>query len=69
MEQMPVKKCYTFRQIIFCTAENQKKNVHKPLRLLGSLPITSVHQMLHQCNIFKENSHETNNQIKKNLQS
>ena len=31
-----------------------KKRVHEPLQLLGSLPIAVAHQMLHQCNIFKQ---------------
>ena len=46
-------ECYTFRQIIFFTSEHKKKKAHEPLQLLGSLPISFVHQMLHQCNIFK----------------
>ena len=35
------------------------KKVYRPLYLLGFLPLTPTHKMLHQCNIFKENSHGT----------
>ena len=35
------------------------KNTNEPLQPLGFLPIITIHQMLHQCNIFKGNSHET----------
>ena len=36
-----------------------QKNASEPLQLLGSMPITSVHPMLHWCNIFNENFPET----------
>ena len=36
----------------FFTSEHGKKRAYEPLRLLGSLQISFVHQMLHQCNIF-----------------
>ena len=41
---------------------NSQKNASEPLQSLGSLPITFIHQMLHQCNIFKENFHATPSQ-------
>ena len=36
-----------------------QKNTSEPLQALGSMPITSVHPMLHWCNIFNENFPET----------
>ena len=43
----------------FFHLKTQKKNLYEPLRSLLSLPLTSIHQMLHRCNIFKRDSHET----------
>ena len=51
------KKMLHFSPNYFFTTEIKK--VYGPLYLLGYLPITPAHKMLHQCNIFKENSHET----------
>ena len=53
------QKCYTLHQIIFFHNGDSQKNASEPLQLLGYIPITVVHQMLHWCNIFKENSHST----------
>ena len=50
----PLKKCYTFRQIVFLEKKNRKTNAYKPRLSLCSLPIASVPQMLHWCNIFGE---------------
>ena len=55
----PLAKCYTFRQIIFSHNGTLQKNASEPLQLLDSTPITSVHPMLHRCNIFNENFPET----------
>ena len=44
---------------LFFSQQTVTKNAHEPLQLLGSLPITTAHQMLHKCNIFKEDFHET----------
>ena len=45
-----------FSQNYFFRNGDLQKNTSEPLQTLGSLPINFVHQMLHQCNIFKENS-------------
>ena len=48
-----------FPPIYFFSQQWVKKNASESLRLLGSIPIIALHQMLHWCNIFKENSHAT----------
>ncbi len=35
----------------FFAARSRKTKAYKPLQSLGSLPVPSVHQMLHQCNV------------------
>ncbi|RKU19311.1 hypothetical protein C6500_11465 [Candidatus Poribacteria bacterium] len=46
------------RNLFFSKMEVNIKNASEPLQTLGSPPINFVHQMLHRCNIFKENSLE-----------
>ena len=54
-----LNKMLHFPPIYFFSQRWVKKNASESLRLLGSIPIIAVHQMLHWCNIFKENSHAT----------
>ena len=42
----------------FSQQKKSERRLYKPLQTLGSTQVTAVHQMLHQCNIFKENSHK-----------
>ena len=44
----------------FFPSQNQKKKAHESLQSLGPLPISFAHQMLHQCNIFKQVSTQKN---------
>ena len=46
-------------KLFFLTIRTLQKNASEPLQALGSMPITSVHPMLHWCNIFNENFPET----------
>ena len=46
-------------KLFFPTTGSSQKNASEPLQLLGSMPITSAHPMLHWCNIFNENFPET----------
>ena len=46
-------------KLFFLTMKPYKKMPLNPYKLLDSMPITVTHQMLHQCNIFKENFPET----------
>ena len=56
--QQPLQlKMLHFPPNCFFSQWNLTKNASEPLQLLGFLPTTFVHQMLHQCNIFKENFH------------
>ena len=48
-----------FTENYFFPSGTSEKNIYKPLQSLGFLPMHTVHQMLHQCNIFKRNSHKT----------
>ena len=54
-----LNKMLHFPPIYFFFAAVGQKNASEPLQLLGYIPIIAVHQMLHWCNIFKENSHAT----------
>ena len=47
-----------FTENYFFLSGTSEKNINEPLQLLGFLPISTIHQMLHWCNIFKPNSHE-----------
>ena len=48
-----------FTENYFFLSGTSEKNIYKPLQSLGFLPMSTIHQMLHQCNIFKENSRGT----------